>query len=125
MTVGAGVGVGDRLEVHHVLPEIGRLDARQELLRRVVHARIALMRRRGGTRGGRSENAEGDDEAEQDEPRLRRSRTRTKWHGKPPRSWTPDGGTMDDPFSQLKCELVITVEHNCDSAADAAVDRRK
>src|SRR6188472_3426637 len=78
MTVGAGVGVGDRLEVHHVLPEIGRLDARQELLRRVVHARIALMRRRGSTRGGRSERAEGY-EAEQDQPRPRRSRARTKW----------------------------------------------
>src|SRR3954451_22391644 len=78
MTVGAGVGVGYRLEVDHVLPEIGRLDARQELLRRVVRARIALMRRRGGR--GRSESAE-EYEAEQDEPRLLRSRARTLWHG--------------------------------------------
>src|SRR3954471_17393401 len=85
MTVGAGVGVGDRLKVHHVLPQISRLDARQELLRRVVHARIALMRRWGGTRGGRSESAEVY-EAEQDEPRPRESRARTMWQETLPRS---------------------------------------
>src|SRR5690242_10568297 len=86
MTVGSGVGVGDRLEIHHVLPEIGRLDARQELLRRVVGARIALMRRLGHARARRCECAEGY-EAERDEPRLRRSRARTMWHGTlPPRS---------------------------------------
>src|SRR6478735_8483895 len=107
MTVGAGVGVGDRLEIHHVLPEIGRLDARQELLRRVVHARIAPMRRRRGARGGRSERAEGyaDDE---DDPRRRPPRAQTKWQENlPPRSGSqeveaavlppaaPGGGTGD------------------------------
>src|SRR3954471_7112484 len=78
MTVGAGVGVGDRLEIHHVLPQIGRLDARQQLLRRVVGARIALMRRLGDARGGRSESAERD-EGEKEEPRPRRSKAQTIW----------------------------------------------
>ena len=78
MTVGAGIGVGDRLEIHHVLPEISRLDARQELLRRVVHARVALVRRDLGSRGGGAERAEGH-EAEQDEPRLRQSRPRAMY----------------------------------------------
>src|SRR4051794_30479072 len=81
MPVGAGIGVGDRLEIHHVLPEIGGLNARQELFRRVVRARIALVRRwGGGGRGGRAERAE-DHETEQGEPRPRRSRAWTVWQG--------------------------------------------
>src|SRR3954471_17571749 len=95
MTVGAGIGVGDRLEIHHVLPEISRLDARQELLRRVVHARVAFVRRRGRDGGGRPQSA-GGYEAEQDEPRLRRSRARTMWHGIPP----PRSGSQEvEPLS--------------------------
>src|SRR3954447_3920667 len=79
MAVGAGVGVSDRLKVHHVLPEIGRLDARQELLRGVVHARIARVRCLG-VRAGRPERADGY-EPEQDKPRPRQSRAWTMRQG--------------------------------------------
>src|SRR3954451_24171320 len=98
MTVGAGVGVGDRLEIHHVLPKVGRLDARQQLLRRVVHARIAVMRRRGGTGRRRSERAESHD-AEQDEPRLGRSR-----------AWTMRQGTLLPLGADRKMEPLSTVK---------------
>jgi hypothetical protein len=39
---GAWIGIGDRLELLHVIPEIIRVDARQELARGVINLRVAF-----------------------------------------------------------------------------------
>jgi hypothetical protein len=39
---GAWIGIGDRLELLHVIPQIIRRDARQELARGVINLRAAL-----------------------------------------------------------------------------------
>src|SRR6059058_1501985 len=69
MAVGSGVGVGDRLEGPHVVPEIVGSDAGHQLARRVVDAVSAAgsadpvrggRRRRGGLRRGEPDDERGD-----------------------------------------------------------------
>jgi len=84
MPVGARISIGDRLEILHVIPEIVRLDALDELARGVVCAGETL--RRGGGLGGcararvgRREKCQGSD-AEHRQPRIPTSRPHTLRH---------------------------------------------